>query len=500
MTKINININQSNIFEFKTDALVIGIFEKTEKFEGLVSKLDNVFQNKISNLYSENEINGKIGEVTIIHNFVDFSAERLIVVGLGKREEFDSDVVRKVSALVLNRLSGINLKQISISMLGSSLIGVFNSAKSITEGAILGLYRFEKYKSNPMGVSIKEVNLIGFSIENEAQVKDAVSQGEIIAEAVNLSRDLSNEPSNKMTPSILAGISTNIAGKEDLDIEVFDEKDISGFGMGAFIGVSSGSVEKPKFIVLKYFGKDKKTSPLCFIGKGITFDSGGISLKPALNMGDMKGDMAGGASVISAIQAIAKLKIKINLVVIVPATENMPGSSAQKPGDVVTTMNGISIEIDNTDAEGRLVLADAVSYARTIGVSNIIDVATLTGAIRIALGTNYAGIFGNNDELIKNIIDSGKLVGEKIWKLPVDHAYDHQYKSQVADFKNTGGRDAGSITGAQFIGEFVGEIPWAHLDIAAVSRTSSNKYYHRIGATGFAVRTLIEFAQSFAIE
>jgi len=500
MTKINININQSNIFEFKTDALVIGIFEKTEKFEGLVSKLDNVFQNKISNLYSENEINGKIGEVTIIHNFVDFSAERLIVVGLGKREEFDSDVVRKVSALVLNRLSGINLKQISISMLGSSLIGVFNSAKSITEGAILGLYRFEKYKSKPMGVSIKEVNLIGFSIENEAQVKDAVSQGEIIAEAVNLSRDLSNEPSNKMTPSILAGISTNIAGKEDLDIEVFDEKDISGFGMGAFIGVSSGSVEKPKFIVLKYFGKDKKTSPLCFIGKGITFDSGGISLKPALNMGDMKGDMAGGASVISAIQAIAKLKIKINLVVIVPATENMPGSSAQKPGDVVTTMNGISIEIDNTDAEGRLVLADAVSYARTIGVSNIIDVATLTGAIRIALGTNYAGIFGNNDELIKNIIDSGKLVGEKIWKLPVDHAYDHQYKSQVADFKNTGGRDAGSITGAQFIGEFVGEIPWAHLDIAAVSRTSSNKYYHRIGATGFAVRTLIEFAQSFAIE
>ena len=497
MTKIN--VNKSDILEFKTDALVLGVFEKTEKFEGLVSQLDNIFQNKISNLYSENEIRGKIGEVTIIHNFVDFSAKRLVVVGLGKREEFDSDVVRKVSALVLNRLSGISLKQISISMLGSDLIGIFNSAKSITEGAVLGLYRFEKYKSNPRGISINGVDLIGFGIENEAQVKDAVSQGEIVAEAVNLCRDLSNEPSNKMTPSILAEISTEIAIKEDLDIEVFDEKDITSFGMGAFISVSSGSIEEPKLIVLKYFGKDKKSSPLCFIGKGITFDSGGISLKPALNMGDMKGNMAGGASVISAIQAIAKLKLKINLVVIVPATENMPGGSAQKPGDVVTAMNGINIEIDNTDAEGRLVLADAVSYARTIGVSKIIDVATLTGAIRIALGTNYAGIFGNNDDLIENIIDSGKLVGEKIWKLPLDHDYDHQYESQVADFKNTGGRDAGSITGAQFIGEFVGEIPWAHLDIAAISRTSLDKYYYRKGATGFAVRTLIEFARSFAI-
>lgn len=492
-----IKINKSNILDFKTDALVLGVFEKTEKFKGLLAELDEVFQNKISNLYSENEIRGKLGEITIIHNFVDFSAERLVIVGLGKLEEFDADVVRKVSSSVLNRLNGINLKQVSFSLIGSDLIGIFNSAKSITEGSLLGLYRFEKYKSKPTGVSIKSIDLIGFGIENENQVQDAVNQGEIIAESVNLSRNLSNEPSNKMTPSVLADIATDIASKEGFDIEVFDEKDISDFGMGALIGVASGSIEKPKFIVLKYFGKDKKSSPLCFIGKGITFDSGGISLKPAMNMGDMKGDMAGGASVISAIQAIAKLKLKINLIVIVPATENMPGGSAQKPGDVVTAMNGTNIEIDNTDAEGRLVLADAVCYARTIGVSKIIDVATLTGAIRVALGTNYAGVFGNDDELIKNIIDSGKVVGEKIWKLPVDHDYDHQYKSQIADFKNTGGRDAGSITGAQFIGEFAGETPWAHLDIAAISRTNSDKFYNRKGATGFAVRTLIEFAGSF---
>ena len=494
-----IKINKSDVFELKTDALVLGVFEKTEKFTGLVQQLDEVFQNKISSLYSENEIRGKLGEVTIIHNFVGFSAERLVIAGLGKIEEFDSDVVRKVSASVLNRLNGINLKQVSFSPIGSDLLGIFNSAKSIVEGAVLGLYRFEKYKSKPAGVSIKSVDLMGFASVNEDQVQDAVNQGKIIAEAVNLSRDLSNEPSNKMTPSVLSEIATDIANKEDFEIEVFDEKDISNFGMGALIGVASGSVEKPKFIVLKYFGKDKKSSPLCFIGKGITFDSGGISLKPAQNMGDMKGDMAGGASVIAAIQAIAKLKLKINLVVIVPATENMPGGSAQKPGDVVTAMNGTNIEIDNTDAEGRLVLADAISYARTIGVSKIVDVATLTGAIRVALGTNYAGIFGNNDELTKNIIESGKIVGEKIWKLPVDHDYDHQYKSQVADFKNTGGRDAGSITGAQFIGEFAGGIPWAHLDIAAISRTNSDKFYNRKGATGFAVRTMIQFARLFEI-
>ena len=249
-----IKINKSDVFELKTDALVLGVFEKTEKFTGLVQQLDEVFQNKISSLYSENEIRGKLGEVTIIHNFVGFSAERLVIAGLGKIEEFDSDVVRKVSASVLNRLNGINLKQVSFSPIGSDLLGIFNSAKSIVEGAVLGLYRFEKYKSKPVGVSIKSIDLMGFASVNEDQVQDAVNQGKIIAEAVNLSRDLSNEPSNKMTPSVLSEIAIDIANKEDFEIEVFDEKDISNFGMGALIGVASGSVEKPKFIVLKYFG------------------------------------------------------------------------------------------------------------------------------------------------------------------------------------------------------------------------------------------------------
>ena len=496
---ININVSTSNIFGFKTDAFVIGVFEKTEKFQGLVGELDDVFKNKISSLYFENEIRGRIGEVTIIHNFVGFSSERLVVVGLGKREDFDDDIVRKVSALALNKLNSINLKQISFSLLGSDLIGIFNSAKSISEGAIMGLYRFDKYKSKSNIVSIQDINLLGFGIGDEKLVKDAVRQGQIISDAVNLSRDLTNEPSNKMTPSILADIATDIALEGGFESEVYEEEDMINFGMGALLGVASGSIQKPKFIVLKYFGLDRELTPLCFIGKGITFDSGGISIKPALNMGDMKADMAGGASVIAAIQAIAKLELKINLVVIVPATENMPGGSAQKPGDVVTAMDGTNIEIDNTDAEGRLVLADAISYARSIGVSKILDVATLTGAIRIALGTNYAGLFGNDDEFTKNILNSGQVVAEKIWKLPVDHDYDNQYKSQVADFKNTGGRDAGSITGAQFIGEFAGDIPWAHLDIAAMSRINSDKFYFRKGATGFSVRTLIQLARSFEI-
>ena len=358
----------------------------------------------------------------------------------------------------------------------------------------MGLYRFEKYKSNPRGISINGVDLIGFGIENEAQVKDAVSQGEIVAEAVNLCRDLSNEPSNKMTPSILAEISTEIAIKEDLDIEVFDEKDITSFGMGAFISVSSGSIEEPKLIVLKYFGKDKKSSPLCFIGKGITFDSGGISLKPALNMGDMKGDMAGGAAVICAMRAIGKLGISTRVIGVVPATENMPGGRATKPGDVLTGANGTTVEVINTDAEGRLILADALWYARQQGATRIVDVATLTGACVVALGRAASGLFGYPDEWVENIREAGVRSGERLWPLPIYADYKEQLRSEIAYLSNVGGREAGACTAASFLRAFVGDTAWGHIDIAGTAWSEEKTGSQQKGATGVMVRTLTQLA------
>jgi leucyl aminopeptidase len=269
--------------------------------------------------------------------------------------------------------------------------------------------------------------------------------------------------------------------------------------MGALLGVAQGSREPPKLIVIEYRGDpDDQDNNLGLIGKGITFDSGGISIKPAANMGAMKGDMAGGASVISAIKAISKLGPKINVTAIVAATENMPGGRAQRPGDIVTAMNGKTIEIDNTDAEGRLVLADAVSYARTLDIGRIVDVATLTGAIVTALGNVCTGAFGSDQDLTDAVVEAGKSVGERIWQFPTFDDYRDQYKSDVADFKNTGGRAAGSITGAQLIGEFAGGAAWVHLDIAGTSKTDKLKGYNPKGATGVPVRTLVRLAQDLA--
>ena len=263
-------------------------------------------------------------------------------------------------------------------------------------------------------------------------------------------------------------------------------------GMGALLGVAKGSKEEPKLIVLEYNGNPNSPDKLALVGKGITFDSGGISIKPATNMGDMKGDMAGGASVISAIYAIARLQPAINVIAVVPATENMPGGNAQKPGDIVTTMSGKTIEIDNTDAEGRLVLADAITYVKSLGANEIIDVATLTGAIVIALGNICAGVFSNNKELANELIVASNATGEKMWELPMFEEYSKQYNSKTADIKNVGGRGAGSITGAKIIGEFVGETPWVHIDIAGTSRTTDPKSYQTHGATGVPVRTLVQ--------
>jgi leucyl aminopeptidase len=331
-------------------------------------------------------------------------------------------------------------------------------------------------------------------------LQSGIDVGKVAAEAACLARDMVNEPANTMTPTRMAEIAGQIAQEQGLEITVLDRSQCQELGMGAFLAVAKGSVEEPKLIVLRYWGdRQHPDNNLGIVGKGITFDSGGLNLKALYDkLYEMKGDMAGGAAVLAAIKAIAQLKPKLNVTAIVPATENMPSGSATRAGDIVRAMNGKSVEIENTDAEGRLALADAVCYARKLGLRRLVDVATLTGAITIALGDVRMGAFGNNQEWTDMVLRAGQAAGEPMWPFPLDDEYKEQNKSKVADIKNTGGRPAGSITGALFIGEFAEDTPWVHLDIAGVNMRDKERGYLPAGATGIAVRSLVGLALDLA--
>lgn len=323
-----------------------------------------------------------------------------------------------------------------------------------------------------------------------------IRKGTIIAGGVALSRDMSNTPSNDLTPTKMAEIATTVAKEGNLGITVLNRSDMEKLGMGALVGVARGSHQPPKLIALEYKGDpDRPEHVLGLIGKGVTFDTGGISLKPALNMENMKGDMTGGSSVIGAMKAISALKPKVNVTAVVPATENMPGGDAQRPGDIVRAMNNKTIEVINTDAEGRLILSDAMVYAvRKLGVSHMVDVATLTGAIIVSLGTVRIGVFGNNQQWIDQVVKTGNYGGERMWPFPMDDDYGDQLKSTFADMMNVGGREAGSITAAKFLSEFTEDVPWVHLDIAGSYRMSADKGWHVKGSSGGPVRTLVNLA------
>jgi leucyl aminopeptidase len=316
--------------------------------------------------------------------------------------------------------------------------------------------------------------------------------GQILAEAQNLTRDLANEPANLMTPTILAARAQRLASDRGLECKVIERAEAERLKMGAYLSVANGSVQPPKFIVLTYRG-GRGNRFIGLIGKGITFDSGGISIKPGAGMESMKGDMTGAAAVLGAMDAIARLKPAVNVMAIAPCTENMPSGSATKPGDVVYAMDGQSIEVVNTDAEGRLVLADALAYARNEGCTTLIDIATLTGAMSVALGSVRYGVFANDDRVARELERAADAAGERLWRMPLDGDYEEQIKSDVADIKNTGGRPAGSVTAAKFIQHFAGDTPWAHLDIAGVMTASSDKGVLVKGNSGMPVRTLVHF-------
>jgi leucyl aminopeptidase len=378
-------------------------------------------------------------------------------------------------------------------------INTEGAAQVITEGALLGTYSFRKHITREAEYGEIKHLLIVTSDEAELPALEKGShKGRVLAEATNVARDMVNEPANYMTPGDMAEAASKLAEAYGLEISVLESEQMEELGMGALLGVSQGSQQPPKLIVLNYRGSNTAEPDIALIGKGVTFDSGGISIKPSEGMGEMKGDMAGGAAVMVAMSAIAQFKPEINVTALIPATENLPGGHALKPGDIITAMNGKTIEIVSTDAEGRLILADAFGYAGKLGAKSILDVATLTGACRAALGDLYTGAFGNNQELVDKVIAAGGEAGELIWQMPMHEQYKEQNKSDVADVKNVGGKYGGAITAAQFLSEFAGDTPWVHLDIAGTSMSEKEKAYLVKGATGVPVRTLVGLVLSLA--
>ena len=489
-----------DIVKIKAGAIIVNHFEGLKRPEGDVAILDKALGEAISVLIREGEIKGKCGEVTIIHTLGRLPAERIAVIGLGKKPDLTLDRIRGSVATVCRLLRRRYIVDAATIPLGVGVAGITaeDSAQAITEGAMLGLYTFRHHiTKEPEFGEIKTLTILGGRSE-VAALRRGVTKGRILSEAANLARDMVNEPSNHMTPTDMADMASWVAKNYGFDVTVLERPEIEKMGMEAFLGVARGSHQPPKFIVLNYKGGRSARPDIALIGKGITFDSGGISIKPAENMGEMKGDMTGGASVIAAMGAIAQLKPRINVIAVIAATENLPGGSALKPGDVLKSMSGKTIEIISTDAEGRLTLADALGYARKEGAKQIIDVATLTGACVVALGDITTGGFTNNQELMDKVIAAGKEAGERIWQMPMYEEYKEQNKSDVADIKNTGGRPAGAITAAQFLAEFAGDTPWVHLDIAGTNMTDKEKNYLVKGATGVPVRTLINLVMNLA--
>ncbi len=497
---MRVRVEAGDITRTQADAIVVNLFEGVERPGGGTGAVDRALDGAISELIRLGDLRGKANEFVLLYSRGKVAAPRVVVAGLGKSSEFGVDEIRNLSANLVRFLRRPGVRTVATIAHGAGIAGLppAECAQAIAEGAILGSYRFTKRK----GAGTKDEDAQGpeelVIVEHDAakvrEMEAGVERGRILAEATNLARDLANEPSNHATPSVLVEHARAIAERYGLELEVIDRERAAQMGMGAFLAVARGSDEPAYVIRLAYRGRGGDGYDLALLGKGITFDTGGISLKPAQNMEAMKADMTGAASVIAAMQAIAELKPALDVVAIAPCTENMPGGHATKPGDVVTALDGKTIEIVNTDAEGRLVLADAICWARQLGARRIVDVATLTGAVSVALGDQCYALLTNNEELAAQVEAAARKAGERTWRLPTFKEYDEQLRSDVADIKNTGGRNAGTITGAKFLERFVEGLPWVHLDIAGVDLSDKDRGWITKGATGQSVRTLVHLA------
>ena len=495
---MQIHLELKPFTSLETDALVTYVFDDNDGPQGRAAELDQATGGSLARLNKSGELTGKSLETTLIHSPAGLKAARLLLIGAGKREQLNAATLRKIAGVALRYLKSRSVHNFIFALREGGATEV--NAQAITEGFLTADFETDKYKTDrKKDKFIDAVSIAGYTDAEKSAAEKGIARGRIIGEAQNFARDLVNEPSNKLTPSILAEKAEAMAKEAGLKIEVLDEKKIADLKMGALLSVAQGSVEPPRMIVITYTPANPKPGApvIGLVGKAVTFDTGGISIKPADGMEKMKYDMAGGATMIAIMRALAALKPNVKVICVVPATENMPGGKAQKPGDIQTAMSGKTIEVLNTDAEGRLILADGVHYAKQLGATHLVDAATLTGAIVVALANVNVGVFGSDQAWTDKLLASAKEAGEKMWQLPMDDEYREFIKGSFADIQNIGsGKGGGSITGAWFIREFAGDTPWIHLDIAGTAWNDDTKPWLAKGPTGVALRTLVQLITS----
>ncbi|MDP9339325.1 MAG: leucyl aminopeptidase [Acidobacteriota bacterium] len=485
--------------EIEMPVLVSYLFEDSDVLQGQSDELDRAAGGLLRKLINDGEVAGKMLEFTLIHGPIGLGASRFLLVGAGKREGFNGSVARKVVGAALRYLKNKSIRKFAI--LAREKDRTEDFAQAVAEAVVTANFESDKYKTDKKGdKSIETVLLAGYRDTEKTAGEKGLAKGTVIGEAQNFTRDLVNEPANKLTPQILAQRAEAMAREAGLAVEILDEQKIADLKMGALLSVSQGGPEPPRVMVLTYVPPIAKPGApvIGLVGKAVTFDTGGISIKPADGMEKMKYDMAGGGAMLGVMRAIAALKPAVKVICVVPSTENMVGGKAQKPGDVQTAMSGKTIEVLNTDAEGRLILADGITFAKQLGATHLIDAATLTGAIVVALSNVNAGVFGSDQAFTDKLLASAKAAGEKMWQMPIDDDYREFIKGSVGDIQNIGsGKGGGAITGAMFIKEFTGDTPWIHLDIAGTAWNDDQKPWAAKGATGTAVRTLVHLLMSY---
>ena len=459
--------------------------------------IDKMLGGSLRDLLQSKEFEGKANENVLYHTHGKIPAKRLLLAGLGKRKDLTLDSFRQAMGHAVKRVRQTKADSFTVAFPTVAPRGYqpLELAQAMTEGAILGGYQFTAYRSeDSAGRELAKMAVLVSQKSQSRQVSEGIRRGVATSEATVFVRDLCNHPSNVMTPTRIANEAKNVAKEDRVALKILEQKEMEHLGMGALLGVARGSHEPPKFVILEYNGARKKDErPVVFVGKTVTFDTGGISLKPAENMEHMKADMTGGAEVLASIRAAARLKLPLRLIGILPVAENMPGGRAMKPGDIVKTLAGKTVEVQNTDAEGRLILSDGLAYAQRYHPAALVDIATLTGACVVALGQFAIGMFGTDARLKEQIRKSGLTAGERVWEMPLWEEYFEQLRSDVADMRNIGGRGGGMITAALFLSKFVGDCPWVHLDIASTDWSERERAYIPKGPTGIGTRLLIQY-------
>lgn len=519
MAKLAIQVKRAAAAEVETQLLALPYFESTQGLTGVLAEVDSRMGGELGRILSRGDFRGKSDQALVVYSRPgELAAERVVLVGLGTRERFSLERLRRAVGTAVRQAERVGARTLAIPLdfgdasgdasgdanndTSGDPVDHFATSRTMAEAATLAAWSFREFKTNDAEPQpeLEELTLIAADEESVAEAERGAEHGRIVAEAENLARDLASRPGNVATPTHLAEIARGIAEEEGLELTVFDREAMREHGMHALLAVARGTEEEPRFIALEYRGEGAREGrkPLVLVGKGVTFDTGGISLKPSAGMEDMKYDMSGAAAVLGAIQAVARLKLPVHLVVLVPSTENMPSGRATRPGDVIGSLDGKTIEVVNTDAEGRLILVDALAYARRYEPEAIVNAATLTGACVIGLGHHAVGLMGNDDTLVDEIRAAGESTGERCWPLPLWDEYRKQLDSDIADLKNVGGRPAGTITAGWFLKEFVGTTPWAHLDIAGTAYRSEALPYLRKGATGIPTRLFVEWVRSRA--